>query len=378
MKLVKFFAHAKTPSILTALMIGGVSLTALHTTPNPPLLQNTNNFLIFADQNIFLDENSTISSGDLGTNGKLEIGKDSTINGNLFADKIALDKNTSINGNASFNTLKNEGEILGTQTKLVSLPIANLLPPSLFPTGTEDRTFQGAVNAFPAGNYKNITLQNDSTLTLSGGTYNLNALDLQEHSTLVFTASTTINIQSKLSARDFVSVFNGTGAKFDDLHINYLGAKGSVEDGDIIFGKNSFLSVTLLAPKAGVVIGKDSILRGQILTRKILVGKGFVGSKEEVFSQPTDVSKIVTVEGEKFPVNEIVVVLNDRAVFSDAQAIANSLQGFIIGFIPTPQIYKIKVPAMTAVELDTLIDNLQNRNNPSILFVSKNIMSAIQ
>ena len=443
-KLKHLRKHPKTPAILTAIMFTGVSFAAVHNLPNPPVFPNTDNFVIFAEQNVSFEESATISSGDVGTNGTLSFAQNGTANGNLFADKIALAKGTTINGNANYNKISNNppagGEILGTKTTSVSLPIANLPVVQPFAIGTEDKTFSGNANTLPSGNYKNIIVQKDSTLTLSGGTYNLNILDLKERSTLIFTTETTINIQFKLRGRDNVSILNGQNAKPEDLHINYVGMRneqgndrtkeqgndktieqgndktieqgndktieqgndGAMEQDDenevmafldkqektdcqnrkigrpIVFGKNSFLNFALLAPKANVIIGKDGTMRGQVLARKAKIGKNAIVSKDEVFSQPTDLSKIVTVDGEKYPVNEIIVVLEDIATFSDAKLIANYLHGSIVGFIPSPQIYKIKVSATSVAELDASISNLQNQNNPLVLFISKNIMSGIQ
>lgn len=348
-------------------MFGGVSLTAIHTIPNPPLFPNTDHFVLFADQSLSLEENVTISSGDIGTNKTLDIRKDTIVNGNLFADTITIDKNTTINGNATFNKLSNSGEILGTKITPISLPIANLSAIQPSTTGTEDPTFQGAVNTLPAGNYRNITVQKDSTLTLLGGTYNLNAMELQEQSTLVFNAPIVLNIQSKLKGKDNISIFNGTGAKFNDLRINYLGAKGNAEDGDVSFGKNSFLNFALLAPNASVTIGKDSILRGRVLVRKIKVGKGFIGSREAIFNKSSDPTKLITdTDNTKYFTNEILVTLSDQATFSDTQAIANLVGGRIIGFMESANTYQIEVSASTAQELTAKIQTIRNSGNPFI------------
>jgi hypothetical protein len=397
--------HPKTPAILTAIMFGGVSFAAVHNLPSPPVFPNTDNFVIFAKQSLTFEESATISSGDIGTNGTLSFAQNGTANGDLFADKIALAKGTTINGNANYNKISNKGEILGTKTTSVSLPIANLPVVQPFAIGTEDKTFSGNANTLPSGNYKNIIVQKDSTLTLSGGTYNLNILDLKEHSTLIFTAETTLNIQFKLRGRDNVSILNGQNAKPDDLHINYVGTQtkqgnnGAMEQDDenevmafldkqektdcqnrkigrpIVFGKNSFLNFALLAPKANVIIGKDGTMRGQVLARKARVGKNAIVSKDEVFSQPTDLSKIVTVNGQKFPVNEIIILFADNTAFSDISSIISQVNGTITGVVPIPPIYKIIVPARTSAELDETISQIENLNNSLVLSVTKNFVN---
>jgi len=412
-KLKHFRKHPKTPAILTAIMFTGVSFAAVHNIPNAPFLPNTDNLVIFAEQDVSFEENVAISSGDIGTNGTLSFDKNGTANGNLFADKITLAKGTTINGNANYNKLTNKGEILGTKTTSVSLPIANLPTVQPFSVGTEDKTFSGNANTLPAGNYKNIILQKDSTLTLSGGTYNLNILDLKERSTLIFTAETTLNIQFKLRGRDNVSILNGQNAKPEDLHINYVGIRneqrndrtkeqrndktieqrnnGAMEQDDenevmafldknektdcqnrkigrpIVFGKNSFLNFALLAPRANVIVGKDGTMRGQILARKAKIGKNAIVSKDEVFSKSPNPDKIITdTDNTKYVVNELLITLTDFAAFSDAQSAANLVGGRIVGFMESANTYQIEVSVSTSQELTEKIQTLRNSGSSFI------------
>ena len=149
--------------IISVLAFGGIVLAAVNFN-SQPLFQNTDNFVLFAQEEIKLEQGVQISSGDLGSNKKIDIEKDAIINGNLFADRISIDKNTTINGNASFNKLqiKKESEILGTQTKPIQLPIVNLPEIPEFTIGTQDFKFEGENNTLPSGNYRNITIEKNS------------------------------------------------------------------------------------------------------------------------------------------------------------------------------------------------------------------------
>jgi hypothetical protein len=411
-KLSKIRKHPKTPAILTALMFGGVSFAAVHHIPKPPLLANTSQFVLFAEQSLSFEDRATVSSGDVGTNGNLEAGKDSTVNGNIFADKISLDKNTTVNGNATYNKLTNKGEILGTKTTPASLPIANLPTVQPFSIGTEDKTFSGNTNTLPSGNYQNIILQKDSTLTLSGGIYNLNILDLKEHSTLIFTAETTLNIQFKFRVYDNVSILNGQNAKPEDLHINYVGIRneqrndrtkeqgnnGSMEQDDesevmafldknekadcqnqkigrpIVFGKNSFLNFALIAPRANVFIGKDSTMRGQILARKARVGRNFIASRRENISKDSNKDKVVGNPGERFVVNEVVLRISETATMGDIKPIAEMVNGKIIGYMELLRMVKIEIPSSNVSELNRSVAKLKALNSPFIQDVMINFV----
>src|SRR3989338_3623456 len=326
----------KKHHIISAFAVGGLA-AAMFSFNSQPIFDNTDNFVLFAQEEIKLEQGVQVSSGDLGSNGKIDIEKDSIINGNLFAKEISIDKNTIINGNASFNKLKlhKEVQILGTQTKPVQLLIANLPEIPAFNIGTQNFNFTEATNTLAAGSYRDIVVEKNSRLELPGGIYNLRKLELKENSTLIFNASTTLNIQFKLRGKDKVSVLPGLNLKPDDLKINYLGIKPKKEkeereddDDEInsemddkekkdhkvgkigrpaVFGKNSFLNFKLLAPKASVHIGKESMIRGQILARKIKIGKEGILSLKFYFSIPSKPEDLVEVEGIKLFINVVEV-----------------------------------------------------------------------
>ncbi len=396
----------KSPHILFALVTGGLFIGALNIQfNNQPLFNNLGSFALFAQEEVKLEKDVQISSGDVGSNREIDIQKDAIINGNLFADRITLDKNTRINGNISFNKLKIEkdAQILGTQTKPVQLPIANLPEIPDFKVGTQDFKFVGSNNTLIAGSYRNIILEKDSRLTLTGGIYNIRKLELKENSTLIFSAVATLNIQSKLKGQQHVSILPGQNLKPTDLVINYLGIrpkneKEEKEDDDdevnanmddkekkdhkagkigrpVVFGKDSFLNFKLLAPNASVDIGESTILRGQIAAKKVKIGKGTVVSREEVFEKESDPAKVVEDQGLKFIVNEIIVLFEDAATQNDIQQVADLVDGVIAGFVTTPKIVKIEVKTTTAQELNNKIQAIKDLNSPLITEVVQNLVA---
>lgn len=371
----KFVTRNKTYIFPAALvLIAGIGFFTFSLgQSSQPLFNNLDNFVLFAQKEIKLEKGVQVSSGDLGSNREISIEKDSIINGNLFADKITLDKDVIINGDISFNKLKTkkETQILGTQTKPVSLPIANLPEIPDFQTGEENFKFEGKDNTLASGTYGKITLEKDSRLMFLDGIYNIERLELKKNATLIFSQPTTLNIKSKFTGRENVSIFPGQNLKPDDLTVNYRGKKEKIE-----FGKNSFLNFKLLAPESDVRIGEATILRGQILARKIKIEKDAVLSSDEAFIKDTDLNKIVTVNGEKFVVNEIIMVMQEGTEFLDVLEIIEPVQGIITGFVPEPQIYKIEVSANTAEELDSVINIIKDQQSPLILHIIKNLVGS--
>jgi len=404
----EFTRNIKSHHIISFLAAGGIVLAALNFNSQSLFKFNSlDSFVLFAQEEIKLEKGVQVSNGDLGANGKIEIDKDAIINSNLFVDEIAIDKDTTINGNISFNKLKihKEAQILGTQTKPVSLPIAILPKIPEFQVGTQDFRFTGQANALATGSYRDIILEKNSRLTLTGGTYNLRKLELKGNSILIFPASTILNIQSKLEGQKRVSILPGQNLKPTDLAINYLGisTKQEKEEDDIeiesllddqekkdykagkigrpiVFGQESFLNFKLLAPKARIHVGEQTTFRGQILAKEIKIGEGSILSLDISSSLMPKQENIVSApEGERFVVNQIVLQLIPDGTFEDALIITNSINGRIVGSISSINLYQIEVTTRTVDELDVLIQQLIAQQNLKIKSVSKNnILNLIQ
>lgn len=374
-------------AIAPYLTIGALTF-AVFSAGGHPLFSDANNFVIFAKDGVEIEKSVQVSSGDIGSNKELGINKDAIINGNLFADKIGIDKNSLINGNASFNKLKLEkdAKILGAKTSHVSLPIANLPEIPNFQIGTQDFNFQGPSNTLAAGNYRNITLEKDSRLALTGGTYNLSGLVLKENSVLIFSAPAQLNIKNRLFGQMRVSILPGANIKPDELAINYAGerVKGEKNENEdeteskegahpAKFGPSSLLNFKLLAPKASVKIGDTTIFRGQILARKVKIEKGSVLSRETFFVKDSDPTKIIIdQDGSQFLVNEILVNFIDDATLLDAQIVANLVGGRVVGVDSTTNTYQIEVLTTTAENLAVKIQSIRQLNDPLIEGIFRN------
>src|SRR3989338_2219833 len=343
----------KKHHIISAFAVGGLA-AAMFSFNSQPIFDNTDNFVLFAQEEIKLEQGVQVSSGDLGSNGKIDIEKDSIINGNLFAKEISIDKNTIINGNASFNKLKlhKDAQILGTQTKPVQLPIANLPEIPDFQVGTQDFKFEGQDNTLAAGSYRNITLEKNSRLILEGGIYNL-----------------------RMGPK--------TGREDDDDEINSLHDDKEKKDHKArkigrpaLFGKNSFLNFKLLALKASVHIGKESTLRGQVLARKIRIGKDSILSREEIFEKESDPTKLIAVDGVEFMANEIILLLTSASDISEAAEVAKFVGGSVTGSVSSIGLYKIEVNTNTATELQDVIGSIESASFSFVLSVSENALMA--
>jgi len=353
----------KLSFIAPAFLISSLLLAALTSNNKPtPFLDNIDNFVLFAQEEARIEEESQVSSGNIGSNRDIDINKDIISNSDLFSDKITIDKDTQINGNAVFNKLfiKKDSQILGEQTQEVSLPIANIPQIGTFNTGQDNLMFQGEENTLPPGDYKSITLNENSRLTLTGGIYNIEQLELKNNSTLIFPELARLNIKNKLSGLLNISILPGLNAKPDDLIVNFSGHNF------IHFGKQSFLNFNLLAPNAHLRFAKQTTFRGQIVAKRIFIAKDSVLSRGESFEKESDITKVVEDEGIRLIVNEIIILFKEGAILEDLLAVANLVDGRATGFLPDLEMGKIEVPAETIEELNDLINLIKDSSNPLI------------
>ncbi|MDP1892427.1 MAG: hypothetical protein Q8K55_16185, partial [Gemmatimonadaceae bacterium] len=73
----------KPNHIVFALAVGGIVFAAVNF-GNRPLFNSPDGFVLFAQEEIQLNEGAQVSSGDIGANKEINIDKNVIINGNLF------------------------------------------------------------------------------------------------------------------------------------------------------------------------------------------------------------------------------------------------------------------------------------------------------
>jgi hypothetical protein len=228
---------------------------------------------------------------------------------------------------------------------------------------------------------------------------------LNNNATILFTGTTTLNIQWQLRAKDHVAIFPAHNlTKPSDLTINYRGVlskheeheQSGMEDDDdeidasfddendrnnwkkgklarpILFGDRSFLNFILNAPSANVIVGNESILRGQVVGRRVAVGRGTLVSRNESFAKESDPAKVVEQDGVKFIGNEVLLGLTDDGLFLDAQEAAQAVGGRVVGFDPNPPLYQILLPTSSVEGIETALQTITNLHHPRIVGVSTN------
>lgn len=107
-------------------------------------------------------------------------------------------------------------------------------------------------------------------------------------------------------------------------------------------------------------------------SRKILSEIREFRVTEKPYSKEPDEDKLVHGMGAPFPVNQLVVRLAKDETKSTAKALADSVDGAIVGYTPTVNLYLFEVPATTVEELDAISERL--KNDPRVAGVMTNTM----
>lgn len=372
--MLNVFAQSVKHHIVSVLMLAGVVVfggSLLADNPqqaNQPLFSSLDQFILVAEESVHLGNNTQISSGDIATNNSLFVAENNIISGSLFADEIRIAENSSVNGNASFNTLHRAdgAEILGVTPSPIALPVIEL--PTILPFQTgQTRLIADHDTTVQPGAYDIIEAKEGVTLTLEPGIYNLNTLNLRTGAALMFSAATSLNIRRSFSINaDVLIAQSNNETESTALNINFAGNKS------ITTGENSFVSAHILAPEARVLLGNRNTFRGQLLAKNVQAGEGGILSREDNLLKESDPAKIVEEDGIFFQGDEILLLLEPEITLQNAQAIVALVGGRITGTVAGPNIFKVELPTSDIASLDVAIATIKNSGSSLIIEVVKN------
>jgi len=233
---------------------------------------------VFVANKITLEETKqNTPGGDMHSNSTLfiEPGDPSTYNSNLTAKgKITIGADNTINGNVRSQTsISNSGTINGTPT---IGPVATVPLPSLsYSAGGPNRTVpSGGSLTLAPGSYGIVTLSNNGTLKLTSGEYFMNELRYSstiEHGVIEINLSSgnpvVINVVTNFQfghEGEIRLVPNGES----DSPLVTINTKQSTNAN---WGREAYLLGTFNAPNAKVTLVKNTQLRGSIFAKEIFV-----------------------------------------------------------------------------------------------------------
>jgi alpha-tubulin suppressor-like RCC1 family protein len=209
------------------------------------------------------------------------LGANSTLTGNLRAGTVELKTGAKVTGALSYNTLTNAGSA-GTLVTPVSLPLDIRAP--VFPvitTGSSNKSIAArVVTTLAAGRYRNLTLTagvsgSPTTLSLTGGVYELRSISMGDYCTLQCTAACEIRVSGAVTVGN--NAIFGAAAGIDPSNVkvfayNNTGSSPGTTPFAASFGTSNQVSAFLFAPRGTLATNTSTVLKGRFIARDIRLG----------------------------------------------------------------------------------------------------------
>lgn len=257
----------------------------LPATSEPP-----QNYVVFATNSVFLEQNAEVVSGSVGVNDEspgpvldsqveltVGIGVATPPDFVLQADRIRIKSGAQVASDVFCNELTNSGSITGDFTLSLDLPLFSSLPPfHAAPAGTQYIEVANDESiSLAAGDYGDIVVKAGGTILFTGGIYNLRSIDARDNTNLLFAAPSEVRVEGKVDSD--LNVFIGPAQT------------ASIEAADIIFyvaginGSNGNLGATPKAAQIGIsntVLANFYVPNGSLWLRQNTTATGAFWGKD--------------------------------------------------------------------------------------------------
>ena len=252
-------------------------------------------FVVLGNEGVWVRQGSTILSGDIGANqasvgpylnGEQEvtIGHNVVVqNGDsrIMGDTVRIKREAQVQ-NISVNTLLGRGQILGTVTSPVSLPLVSAMPPvpPVTPGSQDIDVPAGGVLTLQAGRYGLLRVRSGATVNLSGGLYHFRKWDIRESAQVLAITSVEIRVKDQIDTRRHTVIGPAPGAgtltAADVVLIGtgMNGARGALDDTPeaIKFGEGSTVRAKVYAPNGLLRVKANSTVTGAFVGKWVLMG----------------------------------------------------------------------------------------------------------
>jgi hypothetical protein len=252
-------------------------------------------YSLFATHSLWLEQNSTVYSGDIGVNEagappflnsdvELTIGIGTTVSsGSVKAHRIKVKDGAMISADVSYNELENNGTITGSLHSPLSLPLVSALPEFKTATpGTIDITIpQGGTQTLAPGSYRDIRVRRNGTLILTGGEYHFNSFDTGDNARIMFQTASDVRIAQKFDSDQgsYIGPEDTTSLSADKIVFYVAGINGS--SGTLSatpkaaqIGIANTVKANFYAPSGTLWIRQNSEVTGAFLGKDVDVGIG--------------------------------------------------------------------------------------------------------
>lgn len=212
--------------------------------PLPAISEPPQNYVVFATNSVFLEQNAEIFSGSIGVNDEspgpvlnsqveLTVGMDVTTPPGfvLQADRLRVKSGAQVASDVFCNELTNSGSITGNLTLSLDLPLFSSLP--LFHAAPAGTQYIEVANddsiALAAGDYGDIVVKAGGTILFTGGIYNLRSIDSRDNTALLFAAPSQVRVADKFDSdlNVFIGPAQNTSIDASDIIFYIAGINGA-------------------------------------------------------------------------------------------------------------------------------------------------------
>ncbi len=254
-------------------------------------------FVVFSKEHTQLRANAKVFTGNVGANTSLpdpnggaddkeevEIGQD--VKMLQAGSKVIGDTVRTRSGSQVYDVHFNEeffsptGTILGAQTTPQSLPVLASLPalPAITPGATDVNVPANQTMTLAAGAYRNITVNHDATLILTGGVYHMEKLDIRQDAKLHFTAATEVRIKSEMDTD--AKAYIGPAPSAPSLPASQIifYCEGADDGGDLAstvvqIGERNTVKANFYAPNGTVYLRANTVATGAFIGKRAQIGE---------------------------------------------------------------------------------------------------------
>ena len=252
-------------------------------------------FVVLGNEGVWVRQGSTILSGDVGANQasigpylngeqEMTIGHDvvvQTSNSRIFGDTVRLKSGSQIQ-NIVVNTLLGPGQILGTMTTPVRLPLVFEMPPvpSVHPGSQDIDIPAGGALTLQAGRYGRLKARPGAIVTLSGGLYHFQEWDIREDAQVLATKAVEIRVKGQIDTRRHTVVGPApdaatlTAADILIIGIGINGTTGAIDGTPeaVKFGEGSTVRAKVYAPNGLLRFRAESRATGAFVGKWVRMG----------------------------------------------------------------------------------------------------------
>ena len=254
-----------------------------------PVSPGTGRAVLLATNSIQVDQDVVVVSGDLVVNdlpdspilGESQLSLDRRVvtpaGWNVIADRIDIDRDAVVGGDAWFNHVKNDGTILGAIHQPLALPVfANLPQPVASPAGTQVVFVPaGQTVDVEEGAYSLFTVAAGGVARLTGSGYSFLSITVSGGGSVVCTGACTVAVQM-----DVTVDANGTLAGADPGSMRVHTAS------DATFGRDAVVGANVFAPDGKVILGRGVQAEGAFHARDIHVQRDARLTLDSSFNAP--------------------------------------------------------------------------------------------